>query len=248
MQEARMEPSDGPLQREGIFRAEIDDELPPSMATGLALFGNESKKVRVTRDGLAMLGEEIPVVKSSCQKLPSLLVPCQVAVSRYKRSRDEVERQVEESVKRLRSETVSRYESDEFAGKGYQESGVTQVLKDQFVEEGYFADAETSDSEEASENEDSDPLVLPSSKEKKLAAVCPIKETFAEFSTKYLGMLGYFFSDADRSHSEFISFNLKNDTASDLVMRYYNNKFYVFVCLKQDNFDFPKSDNMKIKT
>ncbi|XP_022778143.1 uncharacterized protein LOC111322371 isoform X2 [Stylophora pistillata] len=128
MQEARMEPSDGPLQREGIFRAEIDDELPPSMATGLALFGNESKKVRVTRDGLAMLGEEIPV-------------PCQVAVSRYKRSRDEVERQVEESVKRLRSETVSRYESDEFAGKGYQES-----------------DAETSDSEEASENEDSDPL------------------------------------------------------------------------------------------
>ncbi|PFX17949.1 hypothetical protein AWC38_SpisGene17691 [Stylophora pistillata] len=172
VQEARMKPSEGTLQGGGIFRAEIDEELPPSMATGWAYFGNNYEKVRVTRDGLAMLGEEIPrgdapgpvtvtfttlngdYVAKAIYTYKKFENSTTEQISRVKRSLDKVE----ESVKRLRSVTDSWYESDESARENYPESVVTEAVKDQLVEEGYFGDVETSDTEEASEDEDSDLL------------------------------------------------------------------------------------------
>ncbi|XP_022792771.1 uncharacterized protein LOC111331841 [Stylophora pistillata] len=164
VQEARMKPSEGPLQGGGIFRAEIDEELPPLMATAWASFGNRSEKVRVTRDGLAMFGEEIPrgdapgPVTVTFTTLNGDYVA--KAIFTYKKFENSTTEQttrakrfldeVEESVKRLRS--VTDYESDEFAEENNQELVVTQVVEDQPVEEGYFGDAETSDAEEASED------------------------------------------------------------------------------------------------
>ncbi|XP_027047315.1 uncharacterized protein LOC113675008, partial [Pocillopora damicornis] len=160
-QNARMKPAEGPLQGGGLFRAVVDEELPRSMETGWAKFGDKPVKVWVSRDGLCLFGEEIPrgdapgpvtvtfaTLNGECMaKTTSTYKKCENPmtwqITHFKRALNGVE----ECVKRLRNVADSCYESNKFAEENHHDSGVTQVVKAQLGEEGYFGDTEKSDTE-----------------------------------------------------------------------------------------------------
>ncbi|XP_022808484.1 uncharacterized protein LOC111345467 [Stylophora pistillata] len=146
-----MDPSEGPLTGGGMFTAEVDIELPQSMEIGWATFGHRAVKVKVSADRLSIFGKEIPGGDKP-GPVPVIITtlygdPVAKGIYTYKERRPEypknnvlnkfpkrtlndIEAGLEETLKRIKSLTNESQGSEEKTSENYHQIEILFQLVD----------------------------------------------------------------------------------------------------------------------